>query len=268
MPLLTPRDPSPVTVIHADSASPFVIICDHAGRRVPEGLGDLGLAAAEFDRHIAWDIGAAGLSRLMGEALGACVITQTYCRLVIDCNRWPGAADSIPDHVDGASIVGNRDLSAEQIAARLAEIHTPYHDAISAVLDDRASRGVPTALILVHSFTPSLSASGLSASGLSAPGLSASGLGKERPWHVGVLHAHDSPLSDTMLGLLNAEPGYVVGDNQPYAMDGTDYTAPYHARPRGLDYCELEIRQDLIAQPAGQQAFATLLSRLLTASLG
>ncbi|MHB8286182.1 MAG: N-formylglutamate amidohydrolase, partial [Caulobacteraceae bacterium] len=91
MPLLTPADPSPVTVHDADSASPFLIVCDHAGRRVPERLGDLGLPAAEFDRHIAWDIGAAGLSRLLGQRLGACVIEQTYSRLVIDCNRWPDA---------------------------------------------------------------------------------------------------------------------------------------------------------------------------------
>jgi predicted N-formylglutamate amidohydrolase len=248
MSLLTPTDPSPVTVEGADKPSPFVIVCDHAGRRVPQRLGDLGIAAAEFDRHIAWDIGAAGLSRLMGDRLDACVIAQTYSRLVIDCNRAPGAADSIPEHVDGATIWGNHGLSPEQIAERVGEVHTPYHDAISGVLDARAARGLKTVLILVHSFTPSLG-------------------GQARPWHVGVLHAHDSLLSDAMLRRLAAEGDYVVGDNAPYAMDGTDYTAPHHARPRALDYCELEIRQDLIAEPEGQMRFATHLSHLLTASL-
>ncbi len=249
MPLLTPTDPSPVTVHGPDRASPFLIVCDHAGRRVPERLGDLGLAAAEFDRHIAWDIGAAGLSEGLGDRLGACVIAQTYSRLVIDCNRRPGTADAIPDLVDGATIAANRGLSAEEVAERVSEVHTPYHDAISAVLDARASRGARTFLILVHSFTPSLG-------------------GQARPWHVGVLHAFDSALSDTMLRLLGEEGDLIVGDNAPYAMDGTDYTAPHHARPRGLDYCELEIRQDLIAEPQGQARFATLISRLLTASLG
>jgi predicted N-formylglutamate amidohydrolase len=249
MPLLTPTDPSPVAIQGADGSSPFLLVCDHAGRRVPQRLGDLGLPAAEFDRHIAWDIGAAGLSRRMGEMLDACVIAQTYSRLVIDCNRRPGTTDSIPDFVDGATIPANRNLSAEQVAERVSEVHTPYHGAISAVLDARAARGLKTFLILVHSFTPSLG-------------------GKARPWHVGVLHAHDSALSDAMLRLLVQEGDYIVGDNEPYAMDGTDYTAPHHARPRGLDYCELEIRQDLIAEPQGQTRFAALLSRLLTASLG
>ncbi len=253
MPLLTPADPSPVTIHNADSRSPCLILCDHAGRRVPARLGDLGLAAAEFERHIAWDIGAADLSRRLGARLDACVIEQTYSRLVIDCNRHPDAADAIPGLVDGASIRGNHHLSLEAMAARVAEIHTPYHQAISDVLDARLARAIPTVLILMHSFTPRFATA--------APD------GGDRPWHVGVLHAHDSALSDAMLARLAAEPGYVIGDNQPYAMDATDYTAPHHARPRGLDYCELEIRQDLIETAEGQAHYADLLARLLTASL-
>jgi predicted N-formylglutamate amidohydrolase len=251
MPLLTPADPAPVTVHDADAVSPFLILCDHAGRLVPARLGDLGLADAEFERHIAWDIGAAGLSRRLGDRLGACVIEQVYSRLVIDCNRRPDAADAIPEMSDGASIAGNLDLSAAAAAARVAEVHTPYHAAISTVLDARAARSVPTVLILMHSFTPRLLT-----------------VGAARPWHVGVLHAHNSALSDAMLRRLKAEPGYVIGDNQPYAMDGTDYTAPHHAGGRGLDYCELEIRQDLIAEAEGQDHYADLLARLLAASLG
>jgi predicted N-formylglutamate amidohydrolase len=253
MPLLTPADPPPVTIHNADAASPFLVLCDHAGRRVPEKLGDLGLPAAEFERHIAWDIGAGGLSRRLGERLGACVIEQTYSRLVIDCNRWPDAADCVPDLVDGTSIAANFNLSAAAAIERRAEIYMPYHDAISAVLDARAGRDVPTRLILMHSFTPRLAVASRA---------------EDRPWHVGVLHAHDSPLSDAMLRLLRAEPGYVIGDNQPYAMDGADYTAPHHAGGRGLDYCELEVRQDLIASAEGQAHYADLLARLLIAALG
>jgi predicted N-formylglutamate amidohydrolase len=242
--LLSPGDPDPVIVSGQGADSPFLIVCDHAGRATPRALGRLGLPEAAFEAHIAWDIGVAGLGRRLGESLGARVVAQAYSRLVIDCNRAPGHPQSILAASDGVQIPANRGLAAADAAIRLAAIHRPYHAAIAAELDRRAREGRRAVLVCLHSFTPVMA-------------------GQARPWHVGVLHMGNSPLGRALLGLLAREAGLVVGDNQPYAMDGADYTAPFHAVARGQDFLEIEVRQDLIAEPAGEAEMASLLARLL-----
>ena len=242
--LLLAGDPDPLVVTGTGESSPLMLVCDHAGRAVPRALGRLGLPYEAFERHIAWDIGIAPLALRLGEMLGAPVFEQAYSRLVIDCNRAPDHSHSILAVSDGVEIPGNQGISMEDAERRRLAIHAPYHVAIAAELDRRGARGLSTILVCLHSFTPSMA-------------------GFDRPWHVGVLHMGVSPLSRAMLNLLSREPGLVVGDNQPYAMDGSDYTAPRHAIARGQDFLELEIRQDLIATPAGQSQYAALLARLL-----
>ena len=208
---LAATDPHPAIVQNAGSCSPYLVICDHAGRRTPSALGDMGLPPAEWDRHIAYDIGALGLAERLAQALGgACLIAQAYSRLVIDCNRAPGRPDAIPLVSDGAAVPANHDLSPQARQGRIDAIHTPYHAAISAELDARAAQGVATSLILVHSFTPTMG-------------------GVARPWRVGVLHQGNA-LSLAALAWLQARPELRAGDNEPYAMDDIDYTAPTHAR--------------------------------------
>ena len=219
-----------------------MIVCDHAGRQTPQSLGRLGLPEAAFERHIAWDIGAAGVAERLAASLNACAVLQSFSRLVIDCNRRPDAADLIPCESDGTAIPANAGLSEAQRRTRIEAIFDPYHAAISHQLDARAA--ARPVLVSIHSFTPSMG-------------------GTDRPWGYGVLHADDSPVSTAMLALLAAEAPLPCGDNQPYAMDGTDYTAPHHAGGRGLDYLELEIRQDLIATEDGQGEVAALLARLI-----
>jgi predicted N-formylglutamate amidohydrolase len=247
-PLLEPCDPTPFLVTHPGADSPFLIVVDHAGRATPRALGDIGLPRSAFDLHIAYDLGAAALAAKLGEALGACVITQTYSRLVIDCNRAPGAPGSIVEVSDGVAIAGNAALSPDDAAARADAIHAPYHRRIGEELAARAAQDLRTVLLCQHSFTPAMG-------------------GVARPWHVGVLHLGDSAISQAMLGLLRAEGDLIVGDNEPYAMDGTDFTAPFHARAHGCEMLELEIRQDLIAEPAGQAAMAARLAPLLERAL-
>lgn len=237
-PLLTAgADADAVLVARPDARSPFLIVADHAGHAIPSALADLGLPEAERLRHIGVDIGIAGVAERLGAALGATTITQHYSRLVIDCNRAVGAPGSVVTESDGTRVPANAALSAEALAARAAAIHTPYHAAIAAALrHDRV-------LVALHSFTPVMR-------------------GVARPWHVGVLHMGDR-FALAMLAVLRAEPDLIVGDNHPYAMDGTDYTVPHHALPRGLPYVEVEIRQDLIGSEAGQVAWAARLARLL-----
>jgi predicted N-formylglutamate amidohydrolase len=242
--LLNSADPDPVGVQNPGAPSPLLLVCDHAGRAVPAGLARLGLPDAAFDLHIAWDIGALNLARRLSEDLGACLIFQRYSRLVIDCNRAPGHPGLVAPISDGIEIPGNHDLTQGDIDARIAAAHAPYHARIAEELDDRAAAAAGTVLVCVHSFTPVMA-------------------GFVRPWHVGVLHGGASPASARLLGLLRAEGDLVVGDNEPYAMDGTDYTAPHHAWRRGLDVIELEVRQDLLQAPADIDKVATRLARLL-----
>ena len=196
--------------------------------------------------HIALDIGIEGLGAELSTLLDATFIHQRYSRLVIDCNRQPESQGTILPVSDGVRIPGNADLSPEAVQARVAEIYQPYQDEIARTLDARAER--TTMLIALHSFTPSME-------------------GNDRPWRLGVLHRHDSAFSTAVLALMHAELGDAVGDNQPYAMDGTDNTIPLHADPRGLDYLELEVRQDLLATPDDQRGLARWLAPRLLAAL-
>lgn len=237
---------SPVIVQNPGAASPFLLLGDHAGRAVPPWL-ELGVAPAEMDRHIAWDIGVAGLGRRLSEALDATFISQTVSRLVIDCNRDPARADAICEVSDGTQIPGNADLAPADRLHRIQEVFAPYHAAIAAELDARAGR--PTVVVALHSFTPQMS-------------------GFARPWRFGVLHMGNAPFSRAALARLRAEPDLdPVGDNEPYQMDTVDFTVPHHAMKRGLDYLELEVRQDLIAHEKGQAAVADRLARLLPQAL-
>ncbi|HEY8571499.1 N-formylglutamate amidohydrolase [Phenylobacterium sp.] len=229
------------------AGSPFLLLGDHAGRAIPPELGDLGVPAAEMDRHIAWDIGVAGLGARLAEALDATFISQTVSRLVIDCNRDPARADAICEVSDGTAVPGNAGLSPAERLRRIETVFAPYHAAIAAELDARAGR--PTVVVALHSFTPAMG-------------------GQARPWRFGVLHMGNSAFSDAMLARLRAEPDAgPVGDNEPYRMDTVDFTVPHHAMRRGLDYLELEVRQDLIAEAAGQGEVAERLARLLPLAL-
>ena len=216
---------------------------------MPARLTKLGISVGERRRHIAWDKGVAGLGVVLAQALGATFIRQRYSRLVIDCNRDPARPDAIPQVSDGVHIPGNADLTPRQRRMRLEEIAAPYHARIAEELDARARRGVPTTLVSLHSFTPRMN-------------------GFARPWRFGVLHAEDSAFSRAVLARLRAEVGAdLVGDNEPYRMDEVDFTIPHHCRPRGLDYLELEVRQDLVTGAAGQREVAGRLAHLLPQAL-
>ncbi len=243
--LLAADEPAPVTVYNADGESPFVLVADHAGNIMPRALGRLGIAEAECERHIAWDIGIAGLGRLLADALGATLIQQNYSRLVIDCNRPLDAATSIADISEHTPIPGNVGLNEAARAARAREIFWPYHQRIEAELDRRRQTGRPAALIALHSFTPVFD-------------------GATRPWHAGVLYNRDPRFAHRLIALLNAEKDLFVGDNAPYLVsDASDYTIPVHAERRGLHHLLIEIRQDLIVGKTGQRNWAARLARLL-----
>ena len=242
---ITSDEPPPFTVDNESGTSPLLVVADHAGNYLPPRLQQLGLFDTECASHVAWDIGIGAVCTLMGTALDAVVIRQNYSRLIIDCNRVPGSAESIVGLSERTQVPGNIGLTEIQKTRRVAEIFQPYHDRITAELDRRRDAGRPSALISMHSFTPVFK-------------------GVARPWHAGVLYNRDQRLADALLELLRGEPGLVVGDNEPYTVsDATDYTIPVHGEQRRLPHVAIEIRQNLIAQEAGQRWWAALLARLL-----
>jgi predicted N-formylglutamate amidohydrolase len=241
------RDSQDVPPVHEDNTagrSPFLLTSDHYGRAVPHALGDLGVPLSEFERHVAWDIGIAGVANALSGQLDAHLIAQRYSRLVIDCNRPPAAASSIPRISEATLIPGNEGISQAAAEARRAAIFDPYHRRIDEVIDRRLRDHVPTVLVSLHSFTPVYA-------------------GVARPWHIGTLYHRDTRLAPLLLKYLRAEPDLVVGDNEPYAVsDETDYTIPVHGEKRGLMNTGIEIRQDLIADAAGQESWADRLARI------
>ena len=240
----------PVAPVHQTNAagrSAFLFTCDHYGRLIPPSLGDLGLSEDELTRHIAWDIGIAGVAERLAGMLDAHLIAQRYSRLVIDCNRPPGVKSSIPILSEATTIQGNEGLSREMAEARRRAIFDPYHHAIDEVISARLARRQPTVLVALHSFTPVYA-------------------GIARPWHIGTLYHRDHVLPPLLLSALRAEGDLVVGDNEPYAVsDQTDYTIPVHAEARGLVNSGIEIRQDLIGDESGQAQWAERLARILGA---
>jgi predicted N-formylglutamate amidohydrolase len=243
--LLGEDDPPPFRVRRGSPTSPFFITCDHAGSRLPRALGTLGLTPAELGSHVAWDIGAAGVSEKLAATLDAFLILQTYSRLVIDCNRPLDAPSSIVQQSELTLVTGNQSVSPAEAEMRAKAVFNPYHDCIRHELDRRDEQKQPTIYIAMHTFTPRF-------------------LGMARPWHAGVLYNRDPRLARALLALLRREPGLVVGDNEPYSVsDLTDYGIVRYGERRGIPHVEIEIRQDLVADDAGQADWAQRLAPLL-----
>lgn len=223
---------------------PVLFLCDHAASALPAGRDHLGLAPALFSTHIAFDIGAAAVTRALAHGFGAPAILGAWSRLLIDLNRGPDDPTLVMKLSDGAIIPGNRDAGADEVARRIAAYHAPYHAAITVELD---RMGRDAVLVSIHSFTPAWK---------KAP----------RKWEVGILYDTDTRLSVPLMARL-AEAGFVVGDNEPYsgALEGD--TLNIHATRRGLPHVLIEIRQDLIGDAAGAQGFAARLKPILDAAL-
>ena len=248
--LLLPDDPAPYTLVNEHARTPFVLTCDHAGRTLPARLGDLGLPESELSRHIAWDLGVAGLGRALAHRLDAFLILQTYSRLVIDVNRPPGTPESIVTLSERTTIPGNLGLREEDKRAREQAVFAPYHARIERELTRRSSvgAGTPVVLVALHSFTPRFK-------------------DVDRSWHAGILYGRDQRVARLMLTHLQGESDLIVGDNEPYAVsDDTDYTVVVHGERRGIAHVEIEVRQDLLSDETGQQSWAERLARALELS--
>jgi predicted N-formylglutamate amidohydrolase len=235
----------PVVVVNEAGRSPFVLLCEHASRLLPVGYGRLGLSAAEFDRHIAWDLGAAEVATRLACLLDAPLFLAGYSRLLIDLNRPPGSATSIPEVSEATAIPGNTMIDAGERHRRYELWFKPFHDAVAAHLDSRAER--VTALLGIHSFTPTFA-------------------GVARPWHAGVLFREGKAFGEALASVIAAESGALVGRNEPYAVSlEYDFTVPVHGDARGLASALIEIRQDLVTDVFGIDRWSRMLAKALAA---
>lgn len=232
-------------ILGEDRASRWLVTCDHATNRVPDDVngGDLGLPPEEMGRHIAYDLGAAGVTRALAERLDAPAILSDFSRLVIDPNRGELDPTLVMKLYDGTIIPANRHVDAQEVERRLNTLHRPYHAALARL----AARRPDTVIVAIHSFTPRLNGR------------------SPRPWHIGVLHSHlDTRFSLPLIARLQAEPGLCVGDNQPYLGHLPGDAIDRHALQTGRQNTLIELRHDLIRTEAEQQAWADRLAPILT----
>lgn len=234
-------DTRPFERIEGAEDAKVLVVCDHASPHIPARLAELGLAGPDRFAHVAWDIGAAEVSRGLARRLNCPAVLAGVSRLVIDCNRQPGDPSSIPVCSCGIAVPGNRAVDDAEADARAEAWFWPYHHEIGTVLAHLFRHGTAPAMISVHSFTPSMNGTG-------------------RPWHVGVLSNRDRRMADPVLARLSAHAELVVGDNEPYSGKEINYTLDTHAGAAGLPHVSFEIRQDLIADPAGCARWADLLA--------
>jgi predicted N-formylglutamate amidohydrolase len=235
-------------VENPDGIGPFVIVCDHASNCIPAEYQSFGFADDALQTHIAWDPGALAVARLLSASFDATLFWPDVSRLVIDCNRAPGASSLIVVESEGRPVPANRDLNEDERSRRLDRIHTPYHAAIDACLTRRQASRLTTSLIAIHSFTPVY-------------------LGRARPWQIGIVFGDDRRLADLLIHRLKTDTALMVGINEPYSpADQVYYTVERHAAPLGLPAAMIEIRNDEIGDDAGQQSWADRLATILVAA--
>ncbi|HEY4264954.1 MAG TPA: DUF1244 domain-containing protein [Micropepsaceae bacterium] len=238
----------PYELRNGDAPGSLLFLCDHAANTVPQELGTLGLPPPDFATHIAYDIGAAGLTRALADRFGAPAILAHWSRLVVDLNRGADDPTVVMKLSDGRIIPGNRDGGRAEIDERIACYHTPYHAAIAARLAAARFQGIVPVLISIHSFTPVMK-------------------GIARPWHIGILWDRDARLARPLLARLHAESDIVTGDNEPYSGELENDCLYRHGTMNGLPHVLIEVRQDLIGDEAGLMRWAARLEIILREAL-
>ena len=232
----------PVERIAGPLGAGVLLLCDHAANAVPAAFGTLGLPLEAFERHIAYDIGAAWVTRRLAALLSAPALLTTFSRLLIDPNRGADDPTLVMRLSDGAIVPGNARIDAAGICARRRSFWQPYRDAVDATLEAMLAAGPVPVVLSIHSFTPAWK-------------------GVPRPWEVGILWDTDARLAAPLIAALAAT--CVVGDNEPYdgALEGDTLDAA--VTRRGLPGLLIEVRQDLVATPAAAEAWAARLAAVL-----
>lgn len=235
----------PYRTIEGDVKLGLLLLCDHAQNRVPEDLHTLGLRPEDLHRHIAFDLGAEGVTRFLAEMLGAPAVISQFSRLLIDPNRGLDDPTLIMEVADGLVVPGNVRLRPEAREERLDRFYRPYDAAIGRAVDAGIEVGKPPVILSIHSFTQAWK-------------------GHPRPWHASVLWDKDPRVPLPLLEKLGTIPDAVIGDNVPYSGQLKGDTLYRHATARGLAHALIEVRQDLILGEEGQAEWAAHLARAVS----
>ncbi len=235
---------SPFETIPGDESRGLLLVCDHARNALPPGYDTLGLPEAQLARHIGYDIGVESVTRTLASKLSAPAILTGFSRLLIDPNRGRDDPTLIMRLSDGAVVPGNAYITEEEREHRKTAYYDPYHNAVSQTLDRMTAAGKTPVLLSIHSFTPNWR-------------------GTDRPWHVGILWDRDDRFPRPLISALEAEGDLVVGDNEPYTGELEEDTLNKHGTQRGFAHALVEVRQDLIADAAGQEDWANRFARIL-----
>jgi len=240
--LIGKTDPAPVEITHGDASSDLVLVCEHAGRAIPKSLGSLGISTEVLNSHRGWDIGAAEVAKKISDQLEAPLVIQCYSRLVIDCNRPPFTAQSIPCSSDRVDIPGNIKACHSEKVRRVREIFDPMNHALTKLFQTPRR-----ATFSIHSFTPELG-------------------GRARPWHAGFLTRKSMNTAQSLIrSISRRQPDLVLAINEPYSIDSeTDWFIPHYAEVLDLPHCLIEICNNQIDHPEGVEFWAELLTKAIT----
>ena len=234
----------PFEILNPEGRGRLLLVCDHASNEIPENYDDLGLDPDHLQDHIAWDIGAAELTRSLSEAFDAPAVLARFSRLLIDPNREPDAPGLIPEASDGVTIPGNRNVDAAEREVRVRAFYSPFHDAVAGQVARMEAAGTVVPLVIgMHSYTPVMN-------------------GQPRPWHAGLLWNRDPRLASAFLEAFDRRNIH-AGDNEPYSGRDLYHTMEIHGAAHGLPQTTLEIRQDLIGDRQGVAEWAALLQDIL-----
>jgi predicted N-formylglutamate amidohydrolase len=235
-------------VVQSATGNRLILLCDHASNWLPPEYGNLGLAPGQFQRHIAYDIGAAAVTLGLAERLDGTAVLSRFSRLLIDPNRGMDDPTLIMRISDGAVVPGNRHVDEAERQRRIVRFHQPYHDAVAAAIASVKAQGLVPFIVSIHSFTPVWR-------------------GWPRPWHVGILWDRDEVVAQAMIREFEALGDLVVGDNEPYhgALEGD--TLNTHATRASLPHALIEIRQDLIAEKSGVDDWVERVAKVVRATM-
>ncbi len=242
-------DTPAVQVINESAVGPFVFVCEHASNRIPTAFDHIGISTCAQQSHSGWDIGALALSTALSNKLASPLVASTVSRLIYDCNRAPDSATAIVPRSETEDIPGNQELSPTLRSFRVDTVYYPFSQALNDLLEKRQMQNIDTCLVTVHSFTPIFQ-------------------GQVRTVELGVLHDNDSRFADLLLSIATKHTTLVVERNQPYGpSDDVTHTLQKHALPRNMANVMLEIKNDLLLEPASIEAIGDSLSLMLTEAI-
>lgn len=231
-------------IINKDATSKLVLLCEHASNHLPSDLDNLGLNKAALEEHIAYDIGAAEVTRKIADMMGVGAVLATVSRLALDCNRIPSDETRFPTFVDGWDIPGNKELPDQEKADRHRFFYEPFHNAAAEMIERHLDRGARPLIVSIHSFSPAYA-------------------GEARPWNMGLMWNNDTRLAQALIGLLERETDLVIGENQPWSGKDLFHTQQRHGEDRQLLHAGIEIRNDMIRTEPQILEMAALLADLL-----